>query len=220
MEEQLKSYLNKTLPKQKDWITGLAEQAQKENIPIMEPVGMHFVMQLIKLKKPTRILEIGTAIGYSALRMVEAYPDTSIVTIEKDEARYHQAMMNIKKQNKSSNIKVIHGDALDKINQLAEEKDTFDFIFIDAAKGQYKRYFELASPMLTEEGCILSDNVLFKGYVVNPKLAHARHGKIVNKIQNYNEWLTKHPDFTTSIVPIGDGVAISLKNSWKGETFS
>ncbi|MBP1968749.1 putative O-methyltransferase YrrM [Virgibacillus natechei] len=220
MEEQLTSYLNKRLPEQEDWVIDLEEQAKKENVPIMEPVGMHFVMQLIKLKKPTRILEIGTAIGYSALRMVEAYPDTSIVTIEKDEARYHQAKVNIKNQHKISNIKIIHGDALDKINELVEENSTFDFIFIDAAKGQYKRYFELASPMLTEEGCILSDNVLFKGYVVNPKQALSRHEKMVNKIQNYNEWLTKHPDFTTSIVPIGDGVAISLKNSWKGETLS
>ncbi|UJL44919.1 O-methyltransferase [Virgibacillus sp. NKC19-16] len=212
MEGQLATYLTKLLPIQEDWVMEMEKEAKKENVPIMDPVSMDFIMLLIKLTKPKRILEIGTAIGYSALRMVEAYPKVSIVTIERDNARYEKAVQHIKQQNKTGNITVVHGDALEKIEAMAAKKESFDLIFIDAAKGQYKRFFELASPMLENGGLILSDNVLFKGYVVHPEEAHSRHKKMVERIQNYNDWLTKHPDYTTSIVPIGDGVAISLKN--------
>ncbi|XGA29620.1 O-methyltransferase [Virgibacillus sp. CBA3643] len=211
-EEQLANYLTKILPMQRDWVMEMEKEAKEENVPIMEPVSMHFVMLLIKVMKPKRILEIGTAIGYSALRMVEAYPKVSVVTIEKDEVRYNKAIQHIKEQNKTENITVVHGDALEKIEDMAAKKESFDLIFIDAAKGKYKRFFELAIPMLENGGLVLSDNVLFKGYVVRPEQAHSRHKKMVEHIQNYNDWLTKHPDFTTSIVPIGDGVAISLKN--------
>lgn len=212
MEEQLATYLTKVLPIQKNWVTEMEKEAERDNVPIMDPVSMHFIMLLIKLNKPKRILEIGTAIGYSALRMVEAYPETSIVTIEKEEKRYLRAIQHIEEQNKTGNITVVYGDALEKIDDLVAKEESFDLIFIDAAKGQYKRFFELASPMLENGGLILSDNVLFKGYVVHPEKAHSRHEKMVERIQNYNDWLTEHPDFTTSIVPIGDGVAISLKN--------
>ncbi|OZU89874.1 SAM-dependent methyltransferase [Virgibacillus indicus] len=213
MDEQIINYLQQTLPEKKAWVMELENQAKRDNVPIMDPVSMNFTMQLIRLKKPKKILEIGTAIGYSALRMLEAYPDASITTIEKDEGRYHQAIDNINKQNKEENITVILGDALEKISDLAKNEEVFDFIFIDAAKGQYKRFFELASPLLDHNGLILSDNVLFRGHVAVPDNAHPRHKKMVEKIRQYNELLVQHPDFTTSIVPIGDGIAISLKNS-------
>ncbi|MBY7143303.1 O-methyltransferase [Virgibacillus sp. NKC19-3] len=212
MEEELANYLTKVLPIQRNWVMEMEREAKKENVPIMEPASMHFVMLLIKIMKPKRILEIGTAIGYSALRMVEAYPEVSIITIEKDNERYQKAMQYIKEQNKTENITVVYGDAFEKIEAMAAKRESFDVIFIDAAKGQYKRFFELASPMLENGGLILSDNVLFRGHVIHPEEAHSRHKKMVERIQNYNIWLTKHPDFTTSIVPIGDGVAISLKN--------
>ncbi|PAV28960.1 SAM-dependent methyltransferase [Virgibacillus profundi] len=213
MDEQLTNYLKHSLPPQKDWVMELEKQAKKDHVPIMDAVSMNFIIQLVKLKKPKKILEIGTAIGYSALRMLEAYPDANLITIEKDEQRYHEAIENINKQNKEGNITVIFGDALEKISDLVSDNETFDLIFIDAAKGQYKRFFELVSPLLNNNGLILSDNVLFRGHVAAPDNAHPRHKKMVEKIQKYNEWLIKHSDFTTSIVPIGDGVAISLKQS-------
>lgn len=213
MDEDLKNYLLQTLPKQRQWAVELEAQAKLDNVPIMDSVSVHFMMQIIRLKKPERILEIGTAIGYSALRMLEAYPESSIVTIERDEKRYLQAIENIREQNKQSSISVILGDALEKMSELAVNGQQFDFIFIDAAKGQYHRFFELSVPLLTSNGIIISDNVLFRGHVVSPDNAHPRHKNMVGKIRKYNSMITEHQDFTTSIVPIGDGVAISLKNS-------
>src|SRR5699024_9691158 len=113
--------------------------------------------QLVRVKQPQSILEIGTAIGYSALRMNEAYPSAKITTIEKNKDMYHRALNNIQLHDKLQQIKVIHGDAIEVINKF--KKDTiFDFIFIDAAKGQYKRYFEAVQPFLQREGMIVCDN--------------------------------------------------------------
>ncbi|GGJ48994.1 O-methyltransferase [Virgibacillus salexigens] len=210
MDEQLINYLSKILPAREENISDLEKKAKIEKIPIMEPISMHFVLQMLRLKQPINILEIGTAIGYSALRMLEAVPNASIITIEKDEQRYQEAIKNIQKQGKEEQIHVIHGDALEQLNNLQKDQ-LFDVIFIDAAKGQYRRFFEQSAPYLNKAGMILTDNVLFRGYVAQQELAPARFKNMVKKIDNYNEWLMHHPDFTTTIVPIGDGVAISSK---------
>lgn len=210
MDEHLTSYLTQLLPARESWILELEQQAMENGIPIMDRVGIQFLVQLIKLKRPNTILEIGSAIGYSALRMLDAYSDANIVTVERDEVRYHQAIMNIKKQNKEDKIEVIYGDAREESDNIIA-KGPYDMIFIDAAKGQYKQYFELFSNMVPSGGLIVSDNVLFKGYVADSEKKHPRYSKIAMKIREYNEWLCNNQDFSTSIVPIGDGVAISIK---------
>lgn len=98
MDEQLNTYLCQTLPLKEDWVLDIEQQAEREHVPIMDPVSMEFIMQLIRIHQPAHILEIGTAIGYSALRMLHANPDAAIITMEKDEARYLQAVRNIKQQ--------------------------------------------------------------------------------------------------------------------------
>jgi predicted O-methyltransferase YrrM len=211
MEEHLTNYLMKHLPSTEQWVKELETQAKEDHIPIMDPVGINFLMQLIRLNKPGKILEIGAAIGYSALRMNEAYPAASITTIEKDDVRYQQAVKNIANLNKESKIEIIHGDALEVLSKLGEDNASYNCIFIDAAKGQYKRFFELSMPLLEEDGIIISDNVLFRGYVLDPNFEHPRYKKMVEKIRAYNEWLVNHPSFITTILPIGDGVAISYK---------
>ncbi|MEN2765903.1 O-methyltransferase [Ornithinibacillus xuwenensis] len=211
MDEKTITYLTNHLPESKDWVKELEEQAKIDHIPIMDPIGINFLMQLIRLNKPKRILEIGAAIGYSALRMNEANPESEIVTIERDDVRYKQAVDNITKQQKQSSIQVIHGDALEELEKLAENKERFHCVFIDAAKGQYKRFFELSLPLLADNGFIISDNVLFRGYVMEPNFEHPRYKKMVEKIRAYNEWLANHPSFVTTILPIGDGVAISYR---------
>ncbi|MGP4107185.1 O-methyltransferase [Virgibacillus sp. L01] len=210
MDEKLRNYLSQSLPSADNWAAELEQTAKNENVPIMDPVGINFVMQLIRLNKPRRILEIGSAIGYSALKMLEANPNASIVTIERDEQRYNQAVQNVRKLGFQDNIQIIFGDAIEILNGLKVDNQ-FDLVFIDASKGQYKRFFELSSPLLSENGFILSDNVLFKGYVADPEKQHPRFQKLARKIREYNEWLIKHPDYVTTIVPIGDGVAISNK---------
>ncbi|MBP2256589.1 O-methyltransferase [Virgibacillus alimentarius] len=211
MDEYLLHYISKTLPAKAEWVKEIEKKAKEDNVPIMDEISIEFLMQLIRLSKPNKILEIGSAIGYSALRMQEAYPKTKITTIERDENRVQQAIKNIEKSHQSDNIHVIHGDALNEINNLAARNEQFDVIFIDAAKGQYKRFFELSSSLIKPTGLIITDNVLFKGLVANPNRGSSRLDKIAKKIHAYNEWLVNHHNFTTSIVPIGDGVAISIK---------
>src|SRR5699024_243241 len=113
MNNEVANYLSNLLPDEKDWVKDLQLQAKKDHVPIMDPVSMQFVIQLIRLNKPKRILEIGTAIGYSALRMLEANPESSIITIEKDETRYERAVSNIKKYDLNKKIKIVYGDAAD-----------------------------------------------------------------------------------------------------------
>src|SRR5699024_3426550 len=184
-------------------------RADNKNVPSMEPESMAFVKQLIRLKRPEAILEIGTAIGYSAMEMLHAHSSAKIISIERDEHRYKQAQLNIKKYQKENSIRLIHGDALDVLKDLQGEQ--FDVVFIDAAKGKYKEFFKLVQPLLNDEALIISDNVLLKGYVAGTTDTNSRYKKLAKKIHNYNTWLFGLTDYDTSIVPIGDGVAISIK---------
>src|SRR5690625_2508999 len=111
MNEELDMYLRTLLPETKEWITEMEYVAGKEHIPVMDPVSMQFVTQLIQIQKPEAILEIGTAIGYSALRMAEAYRHTKVITIERDVDRYYQAKENLKRLDKKQQIEIIYGDA-------------------------------------------------------------------------------------------------------------
>ena len=214
MNNEVANYLSNLLPDEKDWVKDLQLQAKKDHVPIMDPVSMQFVIQLIRLNKPKRILEIGTAIGYSALRMLEANPESSIITIEKDETRYERAVSNIKKYDLNKKIKIVYGDAADVMENDLPKTERFDCVFIDAAKGQYKSYFNLADKLLKKNGFLIADNVLFRGYVANASDDHPRrYRKLVKKLKEFNEWISNLPCYHTSIVPIGDGIAISYKNS-------
>ncbi|MBT2215101.1 SAM-dependent methyltransferase [Virgibacillus dakarensis] len=210
INENLTNYLIQLLPAQENWVVELERQATEEHVPIMDPVSMHLLTQIIRIQKPERILEIGTAIGYSALRMLQANSEATVVTIERDWSRYRKAIANIKKLEKQDKIDVIFGDALETAENITA-KGPFDLLFIDAAKGQYERFFTLYSQTVAKGGLIITDNVLFKGYVEEPSKEHPRFTKLGQKIRHYNDWLIKNPDYMTSIVPIGDGVAISIK---------
>ncbi|MBU5265820.1 O-methyltransferase [Virgibacillus proomii] len=212
MNDNIKAYLASNIPERNFKVQQMEEYAQANRIPIMDPVSIHFVQQLLYLNKPRRILEIGTAIGYSAIRMIEASPKAKLVTIERDEVRYNEAVNNVRTYGLQEQIQIIFGDALEELKDLQND-ELFDVILIDAAKGQYRRFFELSSPLLTENGIIITDNVLFRGYVAQPELTPPRYKKMVEKLISYNEWLMHNPGFTTSIVPVGDGIAISIKQT-------
>lgn len=209
---KLESYLMKHIAERVTSIEALENYAQTHRVPIMDPVSVNFLMQLIRIHKPTHILEIGTAIGYSALRMLEAKPDVNITTVEKNENMYELATQNIQLHNQASSIKVKHGDAIDVISDLVKSKDKFDFIFIDAAKAQYQKYFEAVQALTKDQTVIVCDNILFKGFVVDDtKVEQRRIRSLTEKIQQFNAWLVKQPNYHTSIVPIGDGLSISVK---------
>src|SRR5690625_1159349 len=137
--DNIENYLIQTLQDRNQWAYRLEEFAKQNKIPIMDPVSMNFLTQLVLIYKPSTILEIGTAIGYSALRMCDILPSVNIVTIEKNEEMFHIAQKNILDHHKEKSIQLVHGDALTEINKLVEEKITFDFVLIDAAKAQYQR---------------------------------------------------------------------------------
>lgn len=210
--DSISNYLFELIPEREGWMRSLENYASEHNVPIMELDSINFLTQLVKIKQPIAILEIGTAIGYSTLRMHTAYPKAEITTIERNEKMYDLALENIMLHKKADNINVIHGDALDTIEQLVLNEATFDFIFIDAAKGQYKRFFKAVQPLLRDNGMIVCDNILFKGYVADEnKTDNKRLKKLAEKIRNFNKWLMDQSDYHTSIIPIGDGVSISIK---------
>ena len=208
--EKLHVYLEELIPERPELLIEMEQFARENGVPIMEIVGIEAMLQLLRIQKPSNILEVGTAIGYSALRMAFALPGCKIVTIERDVKRYKLAEQYIQKADKSSQITIIKGDALES-EPAVKEYGPFDVIFIDAAKGQYQRFFEMYSRYLTKDGIIITDNVLFKGLVYETEIENKRIRNLVKKINEFNQWLMNHPDYYTVILPIGDGVAISRK---------
>ena len=206
-------YLLKLIPPSQHWETDLEEKAKKEKIPIIDKASCHFLKQLIRIQKPNTILEVGTAIGYSSLQMIEANPNATIISIERDQTRYSEAIHYIKKQKKTDKIQLICGDALEILQKPDFQTMKFDFAFIDAAKSKYQQFFERIDPLMNDNGIIVSDNVLFKGYVYDfeNKNMSKRHAQLARKISNYNEWLANHQTYSTTFVPIGDGLAVSYK---------
>ncbi|WP_404347003.1 O-methyltransferase [Sutcliffiella horikoshii] len=211
-ENKVITYLNKLTPQRNKLVSKMEKLAEKENVPIMDLVGMETLLQLLRLSTPKRILEIGAAIGYSAIRMAQAIPEVTIVTIERDEHRYLQAKAHIEQAGLQDRIQLILGDALEVSDQV-EKEAPFDFIFVDAAKGQYERFFTMYETLLNEAGIIITDNVLFRGMVAedHDSIEPKRIRNLVKKIDRYNRWLMEHPDYITTILPVGDGIAISKK---------
>ncbi|WP_010678225.1 O-methyltransferase [Bacillus timonensis] len=214
LSSKITNYLEALLPKRDEVIEEIEHYAHENNVPIMELVGIETMLQILRISRPKQILEIGTAIGYSAIRMAQALPGTKIVTIERDQERYEKALENIERTGTSSQIHVIFGDALEVFDEVKNHGE-FDCIFIDAAKGQYRHFFDIYEKCLSKDGLIVTDNVLFKGLVAEEQIESKRIRNLVTKIKSYNEWLIKHPDYQTTILPVGDGVALSKKRGVK-----
>ena len=185
--------------------------AKENGIPIMEEEGISFLCEWIEKNNCKRILEIGSAIAYSAIRMANVYEDIEVVTIERDDDRFLVAEQNVRKAGLADRITLIHDDALN-----AEVSGMFDLLFIDAAKAQYMKFFERYEPYLKLGGWIVSDNLKFHGFVAHPEIIRSRHLKqMVRKIQKYIEYLQNHKDYVTEFIDLGDGIAISRKKSEK-----
>lgn len=188
-------------------ILNIKEYAKEHNVPIMQDEGIEFICNYIKENKVKRVLEIGSAIGYSAICMASVDDDISVTTIERDIDRYNEAVINIKNCNLDSRITIYNADALD-IEIIGE----YDLIFIDAAKSQYIKFFEKYKHNLSSNGVIISDNLSFHGIVDNPKLTNNRNTRqLVGKIKRYVEFLKNNEEFDTVFYPLGDGVSVSKK---------
>ena len=187
-------------------IKEIKQYAKENNIPIMQDEGIDFLTNFIVKKQIKNILEIGTAIGYSAILMAQATNDVVVTTIERDESRYMEALKNIKKMNLEDRITLIFNDAL---NVKLDEK--YDLIFIDAAKGKNKDFFLNFEKNLDDNGYIITDNMYFHGYVdMNEEDIPSKNIRgIVNKIKDYTYFLENHMLYKTTIYNVGDGIAVT-----------
>jgi len=202
-------YLNRTNQTFEDPILDEMKQlATKKQIPIISEEGIRLILHLIQVGKYKRVLEIGTAIGYTSYS-ISKYTQASVVTIERNPELVNQAKEFISHSEAKERITFIEGDALE---ISTETIGLFDLIFIDAAKAQYIRFFEKFEPLLLQGGIIVTDNLLFHGFVENPKSILSRNRKqLVNKINKFNQWLLHKSDYDSYIYEIGDGMAISYK---------
>lgn len=186
----------------------IEQYALKNNIPIIQKEGLEFLTNYIKQNNVNTILEIGSAIGYSAIKMAKINPNIKIVTVERDISRYVEAVNNIKLTNLEDQIEIINIDALEYF-----DNNKYDLIFIDAAKAQYIKFFEKYKKNLKPNGVIISDNLKFHGLVEHPEMTNNRNTKqLVRKIQNYITFLKNNKEFKTEFYDIGDGISISKKN--------
>ncbi len=196
-------------PERDLFLLALEQEAKEAYIPIVKPEVGQFLSVMVKAAKPKRILEIGTAIGYSTIWMARAADDdTEIVTIEIKEEMYQQAARNFKKIAVDQQINQKLGDALEIIPYLRRE---FDFVFIDAAKSQYLNYLEMVLELLPKGGIIVADNILYHGYVEQEAPIKRKRRAIVNTLKEYIDLVKSHPMLDTSILTIGDGIALSIR---------
>lgn len=192
----------------KEEIESIKSYALENNVPIMQDEGINYLTNYIKKNKIKKILEIGTAIGYSAIMMCLVDSDIEVTTIERDEKRYLEAIKNIKKFKLEDRINLIYNDALEvKIN------DTYDLIFIDAAKAQNTKFFEKFERNLRDGGSIITDNMYFHGLVFKDEeeIGSRNLRQLVRKVKNYTLFLEKNNKYDTEFLNIGDGLAISIK---------
>lgn len=192
----------------KNVLLEMENYAKDKNIPIIEKDSIAFIMKYIKLNKVKKVLEIGSAIGYSAILMASTNDDVEVTTIEKDETRYLESLKNVKKCNLENRVEVVFQDALD----LNLSGVSYDLIFIDAAKGDYIKFFEKYKFFLNPGGVIITDNLKFYGYVKNKKdIQNDKLKKVVDRIDEYINYLKENEEFITKFYDIGDGLSISYK---------
>ncbi len=203
--EYIEDYLRSLYKTKSDLLSELREYAEENHVPIIEEECEEFYNFLINTTKPKKILELGTAIGYSAISFSMNESVERLVTVEINEDMVKIAKKNIKKSGLEDKIEIVHSDAYE---YLVESSDTFDFIFIDAAKGQYEKYFDEAIKLLNRDGIIVCDNVLFRGMIANQELVKRRKITIVKRLRKFLKDIKDDDRFYSSIVPIGDGALL------------
>ena len=190
----------------------IKEKALENHIPIIMDDTLEVIAKILIEKKPKRILEIGTAVGYSAMCFSKYLAEDGLIdTIERDEERIEEAKQNFKKVEVENKINLYEGDAVEILPTLSEK---YDVVFIDAAKGKYPFFLKEALRMLNEDGIIFADNILYKGYVMSDYNKHKQRTAVRN-LREYIKETTENPNLETEILEVGDGLAISKMKSNK-----
>jgi predicted O-methyltransferase YrrM len=205
----MNDYLDSINPiKSNEVIDGILKQAKDLKTPIIQTDAINLMIQLIKTSNIKNVLEIGSAIGYSAI-MMATFTECNVFTIERNLESYNQAVENIKEAKLEDRITIVYADALE--YEISEDYQ-FDLLFIDAAKAQYTKFFEKYEKFLKPKGIVISDNLLFHGLVEHKELIESRNMKqLVRKINRFNDFLKNNKQYDTYIYKIGDGISISIK---------
>ena len=210
VEERMKTYINSLDMGNTPFLQELESRALADRVPIIRRDMQSFMRMLLAVKQPKRILEVGTAVGFSTLLMCEYGPeDMEIVTIENYEKRIPIAKQNFVRAGKEKQITLLEGDAADILKELREP---FDFIFMDAAKGQYIHFMPEILRLIKPEGILVSDNVLQDGDIIESHFIVTRRNRTIYKrMREYLYELTHSDELVTSVLPIGDGITVSVK---------
>lgn len=195
----------------------MEQYAAENHVPIINERGRKAFLQVVREQKPHRVLEIGMAIGYSTLQIAaNSAEDVTITTMELSEERVNTARSYIARSPYANRIRILSGDAGELLTEEAAKDAPFDFVFIDAAKGQYVDYFHKIEPLLADSAVILADNVLFRGYVCSEEKPPRRYKTIVKRLREYLALVTETPGYSTVILENGDGLAVTRR---KKDTF-
>lgn len=209
VDERIITFINSMDTENSEILETIEQEALAADVPIIRREMQSFLEVLLLMKKPMRVLEVGTAVGFSALLMSDYLPEGGhITTIENYEKRIPIARENFRRAGKEDKITLIEGDATE---VLAEMEGAFDFIFMDAAKGQYIHYLPNVLRLLSDGGCLVSDNVMQDGDIIESRFAVERRNRTIHaRMREYLYELKHREDLVTSIIPLGDGVAVSL----------
>ena len=212
-QERMEVFLGKYRETPPAYIVELERQALADEVPVIRRGTRDVLRYLLRTGRPAQVLEVGTAIGYSALCMKEYLPETSrITTIEKVEMRLVEARKNLKKFDSEGRITLLEGDAADVLRSLVEQGKSYDFIFMDAAKGQYLNFLPDVLKLLSEGGTLVSDNILHEGDVLESRYAVTRRDRTIHgRMREYLQVLMDTEELETICLSIGDGMTISRK---------
>ena len=207
--DYMEDYIRGLIPERTGTLKEIEDFARENGVPIVQKETGVFLEFMTSMKKPKKILELGTAVGFSSILMYEsAGVEPDIVTIERDEKMIEMAKVNLDRFNLRDKIKIEQGDCLEVLERL---DDKFDLIFMDAGKGHYNHFLPHCLRLLKDDGIIVAGNVLFRGMVASQELVKRRKITIVKRMRTYLDLVTQDESLITSVIPMGDGIAVTKR---------
>ena len=207
--DYMEQYLRKLIPSNTVILEDLENFALENRVPIVQKETAKFLELMVTMNRPSKILELGTAIGYSSILMNQAMGGCcEITTIERDEKMIEIATANIEKYGLQNKITILQGDCLEVLENL---KGNYDMIFIDAGKGHYNHFLPHCLRLLKKQGVLIADNVLFRGMVASEELATRRKVTIIKRMKSYLELVSSNDELITSVIPMGDGISVTVR---------
>lgn len=207
--DYMETYIKGLIPEREGTLKDIEDFARENKVPIVQKETGKFLELMVQIKKPKKILELGTAIGYSSILMYESSAEKpQIDTIERDQKMIEYAKINIDKFKLNDHIKILEGECLEVLEKLDSK---YDLIFMDAGKGHYNHFLPHALRLLNDDGIIIADNVLFRGMVASDELVKHRKITIVKRMRTYLDMVNSDKDLITSVIPMGDGIAVTTR---------